>query len=111
MKIDSKRMKKAADEASGLFSALSNPSRLVILCRLVDGEASVGELAAFSGASQSGVSQHLALLRNSGLVATRREAQTIYYRLASAPVRAIMEAAYEAFCRPAKARRATGETA
>lgn len=111
MKIDAKRMKKAADEASGLFSALSNPSRLIILCRLVDGEASVGELAAFCGASQSAVSQHLALLRSGGLVATRREAQTIHYRLASAPVRAIMETAYEAFCRPAKARRTKEEAA
>jgi DNA-binding transcriptional ArsR family regulator len=111
MQIDPKRMKGAAAEASGLFAILSNPRRLMILCRLVDGEANVGELAAFCGGAQSSVSQHLALLRSSGLVTTRREAQTIYYQLASDPARGIMEAAYEAFCRPAKARAAARKQA
>jgi DNA-binding transcriptional ArsR family regulator len=110
MQIDPKRMKRVAADASGLFSVLSNPRRLMILCRLVDGEANVGELASFCGGTQSSVSQHLALLRSSGLVATRRQAQTIYYRLASAPARGIMQAAYEGFCRPAKARGETMET-
>ena len=106
MKIDSKRMKKAAGDASGLFSVLSNPRRLMILCRLVDGEASVGELAEFSGSAQTAVSQQLAVLRNVGLVSTRREGQTIYYSLSSAPARMIMEAAYGAFCAPAAKTRA-----
>jgi len=107
MQIEPKRMRRVAEDASGLFSILSNPRRLMILCRLVDGEANVGELATFCGGTQSSVSQHLALLRSSGLVATRREAQTIYYRLASEPARGIMEAAYEVFCRPARASGAT----
>lgn len=102
MKIEPKRMRSAADRASGLFAVLSNPRRLMILCRLVDGEASVGDLAAFCRSSQSAVSQQLALLRSNGLVERRREAQTIFYRLASAPARAVMEAAYEAFCKPAR---------
>ena len=101
MQIDPKRMKKAASEAGELFSVLSNPRRLMILCRLVDGEASVGELAEFTGAAQTAVSQQLAVLRNVGLVSTRREAQTIYYSLSSAPARMVMEAAYGAFCAPA----------
>ncbi len=104
MEIDPKRMKRAAADASGLFAVLSSPKRLMILCRLVDGEASVGELAAFAGGTQSGISQHLAMLRNQGVVATRRDAQTIYYRLASEPARGIMEAAYASFCGPAKGR-------
>lgn len=107
MQIDPKRMKKAAGEASGLFSVLSNPRRLLILCRLVDGEASVGELAEFSGAAQAAVSQQLATLRNLGLVSTRREAQTIYYSLSSTPARKIMQAAYDAFCAPTGKARAS----
>lgn len=101
MQIDAKRMKRLAGEVSGLFSVMSNPRRLMILCRLLDGEVSVGDLSVFCGGAQSSVSQHLSLLRSRGLVATRREAQTIYYRLASDPVRSIMEAAYGAFCAPA----------
>jgi len=99
-------MKKAAGDASGLFSILSNPRRLMILCRLVDGEASVGELAEFSDSAQTAVSQQLAVLRNVGLVSTRRDGQTIYYSLSSAPARMIMEAAYGAFCAPAGKTRA-----
>lgn len=102
MKIDPKRMKHAAEKASALFGLLSNARRLTILCRLVEGEASVGELSTFSGVPQSSVSQQLALLRSHGLVATRREATTINYRLVSEATQRIMEAAYGAFCAPAR---------
>jgi len=108
MKIDPGRMKRAVADASAMFSTMSNRRRLMILCRLVDGEANVGELAEFCGCAQSSVSQHLALLRSGGLVEPRREAQTIYYWLKSEHVRTIMEAAYAAFCQPARAGKATG---
>jgi DNA-binding transcriptional ArsR family regulator len=53
----------------------------LLLCRLIEGESSVGELANHVGLAHSATSQHLAKMRAEGLVATRREAQTIYYRI------------------------------
>jgi DNA-binding transcriptional ArsR family regulator len=61
---------------------LASEQRLVLLCRLIEGECSVGDLAAYVGLAQSAASQHLAKLRAEGVVATRREGQTIYYRVA-----------------------------
>ena len=75
MKIDSEVMEQAADEASTLLKALSNRHRLLIICQLIDGEHSVGELAEFLSLRDSTVSQHLALLRKDGLVSARRDAQ------------------------------------
>jgi DNA-binding transcriptional ArsR family regulator len=71
----------SAASAARLMKLLANEQRLMLLCRLVEGEASVGELAAHGGLAQSAASQHLGRLRAEGVVATRREAQTIYYRL------------------------------
>jgi DNA-binding transcriptional ArsR family regulator len=71
----------SAAAASRLLKLLASEQRLILLCRLGDGEASVGELAGHVGLTQSAASQHLAKLRAEGLVATRRDAQTIYYRL------------------------------
>lgn len=67
--------------AARMLKMLANEQRLLLLCRLGEGEASVGELAGHAGLAQSATSQHLAKLRAEGLVATRRSAQTIYYRL------------------------------
>jgi ArsR family transcriptional regulator, virulence genes transcriptional regulator len=72
-----------AGEAAGLLKLLANENRLLILCRLVvAGEMSVGDLAEAVDLSQSALSQHLARMREDGLVATRREAQTVFYRIA-----------------------------
>lgn len=68
--------------AARLMKLLASEQRLVLLCRLLEGESSVGDLAEHAGLAQSTASQHLAKLRADGLVATRREAQTIHYRLA-----------------------------
>lgn len=87
-----------ADDAAVLLKAMSNPHRLIILCRLGASEASVGELLVDSGLSQSALSQHLAVLRQKGLVETRREAQTIYYTLADPAVRQIIETLMKIFC-------------
>jgi DNA-binding transcriptional ArsR family regulator len=72
----------SAQAAARLLKLLASEQRLMLLCRLVEGEASVGELADHAGLAQSTASQHLAKLRADGLVATRREAQTVHYRLA-----------------------------
>jgi DNA-binding transcriptional ArsR family regulator len=92
-----------ARHAAGLLKAMSNPARLVILCQLVEGERSVGELERSVGLSQSGISQHLAVLRREGVVATRRERQTIRYSLGSKDIVILMAALHSIFCRKAKA--------
>lgn len=71
----------SAAAATRLMKLLANEQRLILLCRLIDGECSVGELADYVGLAQSAASQHLARLRAEGVVSTRREAQTIFYRL------------------------------
>jgi ArsR family transcriptional regulator, virulence genes transcriptional regulator len=80
-----------AGRASDLLKALGNAHRLVILCELMGGERSVGELVRRVGLSQSALSQHLARLRRDELVRTRRAAQTIYYSLSGHHARAVIE--------------------
>jgi DNA-binding transcriptional ArsR family regulator len=76
------RFEASAEEAAALLRAMSNERRLLILCELGSGELSVGEIQERVGLSQSALSQHLAVLREQDLVATRREAQTIFYSIA-----------------------------
>jgi DNA-binding transcriptional ArsR family regulator len=72
-----------AAEAAGFLKLLANENRLLILCRLaLARELSVNDLAEAVGLSQSALSQHLAKMRDEGLLATRREAQTVFYRIA-----------------------------
>jgi ArsR family transcriptional regulator, virulence genes transcriptional regulator len=87
-----------ADRAADLLKALSNAQRLRVLCLLADAELSVGELNARLELSQSALSQHLAVLREHGLVATRRESQTIYYALAEGPVRKVIATLHDIYC-------------
>lgn len=89
-----------AGEAAALLKALAHEGRLLVLCQLVEGEHPVGALQEASGLSQSALSQHLARLRAEGLVATRREAQTIYYRLADAKAARVLETLAELYCPP-----------
>lgn len=94
-------MERHACEAAQFLKLMANPHRLMILCHLLDQELSVGQLNEhLPNLSQSALSQHLAVLRHSNLVSTRREQQTIYYTLASREVQAIMAELYEQFCRP-----------
>ena len=106
MKIDSTVMESAADQASELLKALSNRHRLLIICQLIDGERSVGDLAELLSLRDSTVSQHLALLRKDGLVSARRDAQTIYYSIASEPAREVLKTLYHVFCAPPRASKA-----
>ncbi len=96
--LDIAQFQANASEAAKLLRALANERRLVILCQLADGERSVGELLPKVGLSQSALSQHLAKLREEGIVATRREAQTIWYRIEDpAAVKLVMTLA-DIFC-------------
>ena len=80
----------SAAAAARLMTLLASEQRLILLCRLAEGECPVGELAAYAGLAQSAASQHLAKLRAEGVVKPRREGQTIYYSLSDpAAVRVI----------------------
>ncbi len=89
-----------AGEAAALLKALANDQRLLVLCSLLDGPLSVGEINERVELSQSALSQHLAVLRTARIVTTRRVSQTIYYALAEGPALKVMEVLYEAFCAP-----------
>jgi len=90
----------AATEASAFLKALAHQHRLLILCHLIDRERTVGQLAAFLGIRDSTASQHLAVLRRDGLVAGRRDGQTIWYRIIKKPARDVVQVLYAAFCSP-----------
>lgn len=87
-----------AEAAAELLKTLGNPQRLRILCLLVEGEHSVGEINTHVPLSQSALSQHLAVLREQALVETRREAQTIFYTLADGPARALLGTLHDLYC-------------
>ncbi len=103
-KIDLKRVKRAAATACSLLKALAHEDRLVLLCQLAEGERSVGELEELLDIRQPSLSQQLGVLRNEGLVTTRRDGTRIYYALASREAVAVMQTLYQQFCAP-KARR------
>lgn len=99
---DLNAMTRHASEAADLLKSLAHPGRLRVMCRLVEGEASVTELQALAGLSMSALSQHLAVLREAQLVQTRRQAQTIFYSLLPGPALGVMQALYAAYCGPRK---------
>lgn len=101
----------SVDRANDLLKALAGRSRLLILCHLSEGEKSVGELARLLGARDAAISQQLALLRKDGLVAPRRDGQTIYYSLVSDEAARVLETLHGLFCaRPAQPAEAEMET-
>ncbi|GGC11368.1 hypothetical protein GCM10011494_32650 [Novosphingobium endophyticum] len=88
-----------AAEAAALLRTLSNESRLLVLCHLAErGELAVGDLVERIGLSQSALSQHLARLREEGLVATRKEAQSVYYRICDPRAQQILVLLHDIFC-------------
>lgn len=95
-------LKSKSEEASQLLTLLANPHRLCILCTLLNGERSVTSLEEVVDLSQSALSQHLARLREGGIVSTRREAQSIYYSVADGRAARVLEALAEVFCKPDK---------
>jgi len=88
----------SAGKAADLLRSLGNEKRLLILCQLGSGELQVGALQAPLGLSQSALSQHLAVLRQAGVVATRREGQTIWYHIADPAAVKVIEALASIFC-------------
>lgn len=91
-------MAAAAEQAAGAMRALSNPSRLMILCKLVEGPASVGTLETALGLGQAYVSQQLARLRADGVVAAQREGRHVVYSLADPRITPVIQALYDSYC-------------
>ncbi len=98
--MDPSMLEEHAAQAAQLLGAMANSNRLLVLCNLITGEKSVNTLAENVNLSQSALSQHLAKLRALNLVDTRREAQTIYYSIASEDVRSVLETLYDIYCAP-----------
>lgn len=96
--MDISDLQENATKASELLKVMANQSRLLILCNLLNSEKSVHELQGEVGLSQSALSQQLAVLRRADLVSTRRDAQKIYYRLASVEAEKMIGTLYELYC-------------
>jgi ArsR family transcriptional regulator, virulence genes transcriptional regulator len=96
---DLRTMRKHVGDAASMLRALSHEARLLVLCELAVGERSAGELVERSGLSQSALSQHLSKLREQGLVTTRREAQSIFYRIADPKAGRLLGVLHEIYCK------------
>ena len=92
---DLSQLKANSAQMAAKLKVMSHPERLLMLCRMDEGEVSVSELIALTGLSQSAVSQHLAMLRDEDIVGIRAEAQVRYYRLTDPVVRAIIHSLCE----------------
>ena len=99
MELDFSRMAERAQEAEDLLKRMANKNRLMVLCVLAEGgELSVGQLNEQVPLSQSALSQHLSVLREAGLVKTRRASQTIYYTLGDERTEIILQSLHKVFC-------------
>ena len=98
--MDLATFEKKAGAVSALLKAMGNQRRLMLLCKLVEhGEMTVGDLAREVALSQSALSQHLAKMREEGLVAFRRESQTLWYRIADPRTEALLATLYQLYCK------------
>ncbi|KNC16569.1 MULTISPECIES: ArsR/SmtB family transcription factor [Pseudomonas] len=91
-------LRDSASKACALLKALANEDRLLLLCQLTQGERNVGELEALSGIRQPTLSQQLGVLRDEGMVNTRRMGKYIYYSLASFEVVSLMQTLSGLYC-------------
>ena len=91
-------MEGKAGEVAGLLRTLAHPARLMIVCTLAEGEYSVGQLEQELGIHQPSLSQQLTVLRDAGIVETRREAKQIFYRLTEARAERLIQSLYTIFC-------------
>jgi len=98
LRLNQRAMQRNARKAVRLLKGLANENRLMLMCALCDGELSVGSLNDRIKLSQSALSQHLAVLREQGLVQTRREGQTIYYSLTDSTALKVIQMLHDEFC-------------
>ena len=97
-RIDPKQMRTSATQACGLLKILGNADRLLLLCQLTQGEFCVSELEVILGIEQPTLSQQLSVLREEGMVSTRREGKQIFYAIVSKEAAAVLRVLYELFC-------------
>lgn len=93
-------LQQRANQAAALLRALANPDRLMLVCHLVEGEKTVGELGALAGLVQPSLSQQLGVLRDEGLVGTRRDGKHIHYRIESPQVLELLQTLHRLYCAP-----------
>ena len=105
LEIDLDDMRASASRTCGMLKTLANPDRLLLLCQISQGERCVGELEEALDIHQPTLSQQLGVLRDEGLVNTRRDGKRIYYSIASKEALAVMQVLYDQFC-SAKPKRA-----
>lgn len=96
--FDLTQMQAAAGRASQFLRSLANPDRLLLLCHLSQGEASVGELEQAAGISQPSLSQQLGVLRRDQLVKPRRDGKQVFYSIADPAVHIMLAQLYDMFC-------------
>ena len=96
--IDPTQLRDAAHQASEMLRVLANENRLLLMCQLSQGERSVGELEALLHIHQPTLSQQLGILRNKGLVATRRDGKQIIYSVSDAKAMQVIETLYRLYC-------------
>lgn len=98
--MDIVTFERKAGEVAERLKAMANGRRLMVLCKLTEqGEMTVGDLADAVGLSSSALSQHLAKMREEGLVTYRRESQTLWYRMADARTEALLATLYDLYCK------------
>ncbi|MEO8102191.1 MAG: metalloregulator ArsR/SmtB family transcription factor [Betaproteobacteria bacterium] len=103
--IDLDSMRASASRTCAMLKTLSNPDRLLLLCQIAQGERCVSELEESLDIHQPTLSQQLGVLRDEGLVSTRRDGKRIYYSVASSEAMAVMRVLHQQFCVP-KSKRA-----
>jgi ArsR family transcriptional regulator len=106
--VELKLLRHNAPAATRFLKALANRNRLMILCNLIDGEKSVGQLERSLGLRQPTMSQQLARLRQAELVETRRDSKSVYYSIADRDIGDVLDVLYGKFCRPRRGRPRTG---
>ncbi len=101
--IEAEALNESADRAAEFLRAAAHPGRLRIICALIDGERSASELAREAQLSATGLSQHAAVLESEGMIARRRAARSILYRLVAPEAKALAKLLYRLFCKPPRA--------
>lgn len=96
--VELEEMKERATEVAELLKTMAHPERLMVLCQLVDGEVSAGQLQESSTLSQSAFSQHLSVLRKNNIVKIRKESQSVFYSLSDKRIEALISSFYTIFC-------------
>ena len=93
------QLEEHATQAAAILKQLANPVRLQILCQLIGGDKSVGEISKGIDLSQSALSQHLAKMREAGLVEAEKRGQMVYYRIVDMRAHALFSTLYLIFCK------------